>query len=170
MGQLNLPPSPETALPLLRTASDLCNTDSPQAAYVLGMLLAGEFEQVTIPPSLILPPNTPPCSALESQHADAKNLIETAAYHCFAPAQYKSGYIYEHASLTAGYDPLVSVQYYALASQNGEVEADMALSKWFLVGAEGCFEKNEKMARTFASKAAKSGLASGCFALGYYYE
>ena len=35
------------------------------------------------------------------------------------------------------FDPLMSVQWYSLASQAGEAEADMALSKWFLCGAEG---------------------------------
>jgi hypothetical protein len=45
------------------------------------------------------------------------------------------------------------VQWYSLASQAGEAEADMALSKWFLCGAEGAFEKDEGLARTFAGKA-----------------
>ena len=39
-----------------------------------------------------------------------------------------------------------------LASQQGEAEADMALSKWFLCGADGAFEKDEGLAVTFADK------------------
>lgn len=35
------------------------------------------------------------------------------------------GFAYEYATLGCLFDPLLSVQYYALASQNGEVEADM---------------------------------------------
>jgi TPR repeat protein len=46
----------------------------------------------------------------------------------------------------------------------------MALSKWFLCGAEGCFEKEEGLALTFAEKAARKGLASAEFAMKYYAE
>lgn len=46
----------------------------------------------------------------------------------------------------------------------------MALSKWFLCGAEGGFEKDEALAFTFAEKAAGKGLSSVEFALGYYAE
>ncbi len=170
LGQLELPSSPDLAISMLRRAASLATTDAPQACYVFGMLLAGEFDHVAIPPSLLVPSSSGPSPRLDAQHAEARACILRAAYLCFAPAQYKAGYLYEHASLGCAYDPLLSVQYYSLASQNGEVEADMALSKWFLGGAEGCFDKNEALARTFASKAAKAGLASGCFALGYYYE
>ncbi len=170
MGQLGVPPSPTKAIALLRRAASLSTIDAPQAAYVFGMLLAGEFEQVSVPSNILLPPTTGPCPEIEAQHSEARSLILRAAYFCFAPAQYKAGYLYEHAQLGCGYEPLLSVQYYSLASQNGELEADMALSKWFLVGAEGSFEKNETLARTFAQKAAKARLPSGCFALGYYYE
>lgn len=46
----------------------------------------------------------------------------------------------------------------------------MALSKWFLCGAEGAFEKDEGLAYIFAEKAASKGLASAEFAMGYYCE
>ena len=46
----------------------------------------------------------------------------------------------------------------------------MALSKWFLCGAEGHFEKDETLAYTFAEKAARKGLPTAEFAMGYYNE
>ena len=46
----------------------------------------------------------------------------------------------------------------------------MALSKWFLCGAEGGFEKDESLAYTFAEKAARRGLPAAEFAMGYYWE
>lgn len=46
----------------------------------------------------------------------------------------------------------------------------MALSKWYLCGSEGNFEKNEALAVTFAEKAAARNLPSAEFALGYYRE
>ena len=72
------------------------------------------------------------------------------------------GLAYEYATPPFKFDPLMSVQYYSLASQAGEPEADMALSKWFLCGApgEGGFDKDEALAVVFAEKAARRGLAS----------
>lgn len=46
----------------------------------------------------------------------------------------------------------------------------MALSKWFLCGAEGHFPKNEGNAKMYAEKAAKNGHSDAAFALGYYNE
>ena len=52
-----------------------------------------------------------------------------AAYLGFPPTQLRLGNAYEHPTPPFGYDPLMSVQYYSLASQAGEPEADMAFSK-----------------------------------------
>jgi len=80
------------------------------------------------------------------------------------------GHAYEFAQHPFPFDALLSVQYYSLASQQGEIEADMALSKWFLCGSEGAFDKDESLAFTFAEKAARKGLPSAEFAMGYYTE
>ena len=171
LGQLRLPSDPFTALQFLRLAYEVANIDFAQPAYVYGMLLAGELEtRVSIPTSLILPQNSSNTDSLFAQHIQARDAIERAAYLCLPQAQYKCGFLYEHAALGCLYDPLMSVQWYSLASQGGEVEADMALSKWFLCGADGHFAKNEELARTFAEKAARKAHPNGCFAMGYYYE
>lgn len=44
------------------------------------------------------------------------------------------------------------------------------MSKWFLCGAPDCFPTNEALAMTFAEKAARKGLGSAMFAVGYYLE
>ena len=80
------------------------------------MLLSGEFDS----PAVKLQQDVVPLNIDE-----AKWRIERAAYLSFGPAQYKMGFSYEYATLNCLFDPLLSVQYYALASQNGEVEADM---------------------------------------------
>lgn len=172
MGQLSLSPSPELALPLLHRAATLASTICPQPAYVYALLLLSEFSHVTIPPHLFSP-FVPPSS---SPTLEARKHLERAAYLGFAAAQYKLGHAYEFAQPPFPFDPLLSVQYYSLASQQGEVEADMALSKWFLCGSgdttgqEGGFPKDEALAWTFADKAAKRGLPSAEFAMGYYAE
>jgi hypothetical protein len=166
MGQLGLPAKPDVAVPLLQRAATLATTAVPQPAYVFGLLLLDEFAHVNIPPQVFAGALAPGAS----READARRHLERAAYLGFAPAQYKLGHAYEFAQAPFPFDPLLSVQYYSLASQQGEVEADMALSKWFLCGAEGCFDKDEALAYTFAEKAARRGLATAEFAMGYYAE
>ncbi|BGP15894.1 hypothetical protein JCM10213_003677 [Rhodosporidiobolus nylandii] len=161
LGQIGVQADVPKALALLKRAADSADLDTPQPPYILGMLLSGEFDS----PSVQLNKSLIPLDLDE-----AKWRIERAAYLSFGPAQYKMGFAYEYATLGCLFDPLLSVQYYALASQNGEVEADMALSKWYLCGSEGNFEKNEALAVTFAEKAASKQLPSAEFALGYFYE
>lgn len=166
MGQLGLPASPAQAVPLLHKAATLASVAVPQPAYVYALLLLNDFNHISIPPSLFAP-LLPPGATPESE---ARKHLERAAYLNFAPAQYKLGHAYEFATPPYPFDALLSVQYYSLASQQGESEADMALSKWFLCGAEGSFEKDEGLAYTFAEKAARKGLPSAEFAMGYYFE
>lgn len=165
LGQLELPVNHAKAVAMLRDAADKADLDTPQPAYIYGMLLAGEFSHIDIPSQLLKPSR-----AYASLEDEARQRVQRAAYLNFAPAQYKCGWLFEYAQLGCAFDPLLSVQYYSLASQGGETEADMALSKWFLCGAESYFDKNETLAYTFADKAARKGLASAEFALGYYHE
>ncbi|CAO1620447.1 unnamed protein product [Sympodiomycopsis kandeliae] len=171
LGQISIKQDHSQAMNLLREAADLANDDTPQPAYIYGMLFAGEFSHLNIHSSLLTPPPDPVNPHIPaSSERTALRYIEKSAYLNFAPAQYKLGWAYEYAQLDAAFDPLLSVQYYSLASKGGEIEADMAVSKWFLCGAEGCFDKNEDLAFTFAEKAARKGLATAEFALAYYCE
>ena len=166
LGQLGLPVRPDIALPLLQRAATLATIQLAQPAYVYALLLLGELSSAVVPPSYFaafLPPGVSP-------QLEARRHLERAAYLNFSPAQYKLGHAYEFAEPPFPFDPLLSVQYYSLASQQGEVEADMALSKWFLCGAEGAFEEDESLAYSFAEKAVTKGLPSAEFAMGYYAE
>jgi len=123
------------------------------------MLLARELPQINLPEQL-LPLNI----------SAARYNIEHAAYLGFAKAQTKMGAAYELCQLGCDFDPALSLHYNALAAKQGEPEADMAISKWFLCGYDGTFEKNEELAFTYAQRAAQTGLATAEFALGYFYE
>jgi TPR repeat protein len=176
LGQLSLPQNITVALPLLQRAATLATLQVPQPAYVYSLLLLSEFTQITVPPALFAPLIPP----LSSPTLEARKHLERAAFLHFPAAQYKLGHAYEFAEAPFPFDPLLSVQYYSLASEQGESEADMALSKWFLCGSNGAaggqggvgggFEKDEALALTFADKAAKKGLPSAEFAMGYYAE
>lgn len=166
MGQLGLPVNVQSGIALLQRAASLASLEVPQPAYVYALLLLNEFTHVTVPTATLIP-YIPNGSSVE---AEAKKYLEKAAYLHFPAAQYKLGHAFEFSQPPFPFDPLMSVQYYSLASQHGEAEADMALSKWFLCGAEGAFEKDEALAVTFAEKAAKKGLPNAEFAMGYYAE
>jgi len=135
---------------------------------------------LALKPLLLLRPPLPIIPPLSSPTLEARKHLERAAFLHFTAAQYKLGHAYEFAEPPFPFDPLLSVQYYSLASERGEAEADMALSKWFLCGSngaaggpggiEGGFDKDEALALTFADKAAKKGLPSAEFAMGYYAE
>jgi TPR repeat protein len=76
------------------------------------------------------------------------------------------GTAYELCQLGCDFNPAMSMHYNALAARQGEGEAEMAISKWFLCGHEGVFEKNEQLAYEYARRAAASGLGTAEFAIG----
>ena len=146
-------------LDYIRVAAQTCDQNAPQGVYVYGMLLAGELPQVNIPDHLL------------SYDLNAARVnIEKAAYLGFAKAQVKMGAAYELCQLGCDFSPALSLHYNALAAHQGEPEAEMSISKWFLCGHEGTFEKNDELAFAYAQRAAQSGLPTAEFALGYFFE
>jgi TPR repeat protein len=149
LGQLVLSASPHLALPLLQRAAASASLTVPQPAYVYALILLGEFDAAgpPVPTQLLLSLKThdglPLIPRGSSREAEARKYLEAAAYFHFPAAQYKLGHCFEFAEPSGvfAFDPLKSVQWYALASENGEAEADMALSKWFLCGSspQGAF-------------------------------
>lgn len=144
---------------LIRQAAMNADENAPQGAYVLGMLQARELPQINVP-EIYLP----------YDEKSARQNIEKAAYLGFAKAQLKMGSAYELCSLGCEFNPTLSLHYNALASRQGEAEADMAISKWFLCGHEAEFAKNEELAYQYAQRAAIAGLATAEFAMGYFNE
>lgn len=149
----------EYGLNLIYSSAKAADENAPQGAYVLGMLQAHEMPQIKVPERY-----------LPKDIAGAKINIEKAAFLGFAKAQVKMGSAYEFCELDCEFSPALSLHYNALAARQGEPEAEMAISKWFLCGHEGLFDKSEEIAFTYAQRAAVSGLATAQFAMGYYYE
>lgn len=159
LGQNGQPQDYAKGLQLIKHAASTADENAPQGAYVLGMLQARELPQISVP-EIYLP----------YDEKSAKINIEKAAFLGFAKAQLKMGSAYELCTLGCDFNPALSLHYNALAARQGEPEADMAISKWFLCGYEGVFQKNEELAYTYAERAAQSGLATAEFALGYFNE
>lgn len=137
----------------------MSNTPADDPRQVLGMLQAREIPQVNVPEHF-LPLNT----------IAARFNIEKAAYLGFAKAQTKMGAAYELCQLGCEFDPALSLHYNALAARQGDADAEMSISKWFLCGYDGVFEKNDELAFIYARRATQSGLATAEFAMGYFFE
>ncbi|KEZ45468.1 hypothetical protein SAPIO_CDS1783 [Scedosporium apiospermum] len=146
-------------LSLIEAAADSADEDAPQGAYVYGLLIARELPDITIPEGL-----------LPYQLPLAKRYIEKAALLGFAKAQLKMGQAYELCQLGCDFNPSFSLHYYGLAAKQGQAEAALGVSRWFLFGYEGFFNKNEQLAFKYAKQAADGKLATGEFAMGYYNE
>lgn len=146
-------------LDLIRAAADTSDEESPQGAYVYGMLISRELPDIAIPES-ILPYDV----------AQARQYVEKSAYFGFAKAQLKMGQAYELCQLGCDFNPALSLHYYGLAAHQGQPEASLGVSRWFLFGHEGVFLKNEQLAFKYAQEAADAKLPTGEFAMGYYYE
>jgi len=159
LGQHGQPQDFPRGIQLIKQAAATADENAPQGAYVLGMLQARELPQISVPEAF-----------LPYDEKAAKQNIEKAAYLGFAKAQLKMGSAYELCSLGCEFNPTLSLHYNSLASRQGEPEADMAISKWFLCGHEGEFAKNEELAYQYAQRAAFAGLPTAEFAMGYFNE
>ncbi|GAB1317220.1 Chitin synthase regulatory factor 4 [Madurella fahalii] len=146
-------------LEMIQRAADTADEDAPQGAYVYGMLIARELPDISIPEGL-----------LPYDLTIARQYIEKAAYLSFAKAQLKMGQAYELSQLGCDFKPAYSLHYYGLAARQGQPEAALGVSRWFLFGYDELFPKNEQLAFKYAQEAALSGLATGEFAMGYYHE
>jgi TPR repeat protein len=100
----------------------------------------------------------------------AFDLYHKAAQLGFAPAQYKLGLCYEHGLLGLPVDPRRSIAWYTKAAEQGDPEAELALSGWYLTGAPSVLQQSDTEAYLWARKAADKGLAKAEYAIGYYTE
>ncbi|KAK3954737.1 hypothetical protein QBC32DRAFT_73810 [Pseudoneurospora amorphoporcata] len=159
MGQHSFHKDILQGLDMIQLAADTADEDSPQGAYVYGLLLSRELPDITVPEDI-----------LPFDLVVARQYIEKAAYLGFPKAQLKMGQAYELSQLGCDFNPTYSLHYYGLAARQGQSEAALGVSRWFLFGFEGAFSKNEALAYKYALDAANAGLATGEFAMGYYHE
>ncbi|KUI59460.1 Chitin synthase regulatory factor 4 [Cytospora mali] len=149
----------QRGLDWINRAADTADEDAPQGAYVFGMLIARDLPDINVPEGM-----------LPYKVDTARQYIEKAAYLGFAKAQLKMGQAYELCQLGCDFHPAYSLHYYGLASAQGQPEAALGVSRWFLFGYEGNFAKNEALAFKYAKQAADAKLPTGEFAMGYYHE
>lgn len=151
MGQAQ---NPREGLVWLRRAAAQADEDNPHALHELAMI----YED---PRSMKLPPN-----ACQQSIEAAREHYTEAAQLGYAPSMHKLGVAYEHGHLGCPVDPRRSIAWLSRAAEKGDPEAALALSGWFLTGAEGVLKQDDQEAFLWARKAANKGLPKAEFALG----
>ncbi|KAJ3099383.1 hypothetical protein HDU96_010723 [Phlyctochytrium bullatum] len=141
----------------LKKSAAQADKDNPHALHELGLLY--EDKNSADPDGVIV---TDPIYAQE--------LFHKAAHLGFAPSQYRLGLAFEYGLLGLAVDPRRSIAWYTKAAQQGEPEAELALSGWYLTGAQGILNQNDTEAYLWARKAADKGLAKAEYAVGHYSE
>lgn len=152
-GLLHQPKNPREGISWLKRAAQQADDEHPHALHELGLC----YEKEGIP-SVIPDVNY------------ARELFTQAAQYGYAPSQFKLGLAYENGFLNCPVDPRRSIAWYSKAAEQGDVEAEFALSGWYLTGAEGVLPQNDKEAYLWARKAADRGSAKAEYAVGYYTE
>ncbi|KAG0256399.1 hypothetical protein DFQ27_005755 [Actinomortierella ambigua] len=160
-GELNQDQNMKTGLQYLNRAASNAMESAPMSPYVLGLILSREYKQLSIPDDIAFPDD-----------GEAFEWFKKSAELGYGPANYKLGYCYEIGALRCPIDPFMSIKYYEQAVLAGDSngDAEMALSGWYLSGAENFFPPNESLAFQYAQRAADKGLAKAQYALGYYHE
>ncbi|KAF9961847.1 hypothetical protein BGZ72_001397 [Mortierella alpina] len=161
-GELGQSKNMKAGLQYLKRAASFATESAPMAPYVLGLILSRDYDKkLAIPDDIAFPDD-----------GEALEWFRKSAQLGYGPANYKLGYCYEYGSLGCPIDPFLSVQHYERAVHAGDSngEAEMALSGWYLSGAEGCFAANDQLAFEYATKAADKKLPKAQYAMGYYHE
>ncbi|KAJ9119255.1 hypothetical protein QFC22_003747 [Naganishia vaughanmartiniae] len=153
-GLLEQPSDEREGTAWLHRASQQADEENPHALHELAML----YET----PSLLARVQ----SLVPMDHQMARGLYTQAAQLGYASSQYRLGVHYECGTLGCPVDPRKSIAWLSRAADQGDAEAELSLSGWFLTGAEGLLVPNEAEAYLWARKSANKGLAKAEFAVG----
>lgn len=181
----------EEGLTWLLRASDLGNASSPHALHELGLIYEGgerscgrrrssthsrkhsegHHRRSTSVTSIKSTGSSNTSSSLvQRDAAKALSFFYQAAKLGYAPSQFRIGHAYEYKELGCELDPQKSISWYTAAAEQGDAEAELALSGWYWTGAIGVLRKSETEAFLWAQRAADRGFGRAFFCLGHFYE
>lgn len=153
-GLLEQPRNQREGITWLRRAAQQADEENPHALHELAMLHEN--------PNLL----GRGANLLPKDVDMARELYTQAAQLGYPPAQFKLGTCYEYGTLGCPVDPKRSIAWLSRAAEKGDPEAELALSGWFLTGAEGVLKQDDGEAFLWAKKSANKGLAKAEFAVG----
>ena len=139
-GDLGLPKREREMFKWLKRAAEAADVQHSAGPYELGLLHESGYGEDVF-----------------KDESYASQLYTMSADLGQAQAALRLGQAYEHGELNCPRDSALSVHFYNIAAQNGEVEAMMCLCAWYLVGAEPTLEKDENEAYEWAHRAAELG-------------
>lgn len=154
-GLLGQDRNPREAKSWLQRAADQADRDNPHALHELGLM----HEQPSGSDAMIV---------RDEQYS--LQLFRQAAELGYKFSQFRLGAAFEYGLLGCGIQPRESIGWYTRAAAQGEHQAELALSGWYLTGAEGILAQSDTEAYLWARKAAGSGLAKAEYAMGYFTE
>lgn len=157
---LGVPRNVGEAVSWLKRAAERADTDNPHALHELATL----HDPANVDPQVrekVIP-----------DESYSLSLFKQAADYGFKRSQFRLGQAYEYGSLGLEIDNRASIAWYTKAAAQGEHNAELALSGWYLTGAEGMLEQSDMEAYLWARKAAQAEppLAKAMFAMGYFTE
>jgi TPR repeat protein len=152
-GQLGEAPNERDAIGWLKRAAEQADEANPHALHELGLLHDN--------PNARLVPYDP---------VYARRLFVQAGQLGYTHSQYRLGLAYEHGTPACPADPRRSIAWYTKAAEKAHSEAELALSGWYLTGAEGVLKQSDSEAYLWARRAANKGLSKAEYAVGYYAE
>lgn len=114
--------------------------------------------------------NAGPNIGIPREESYAAQLLSQAADLGYKFSQYRLGFAYEYGQLGFPIDARQSITWYSKAAIQEEHQSELALSGWYLTGAENVMAQNDAEAYLWARKAATAGLAKAEYAMGYFTE
>ncbi|KAI5195274.1 HCP-like protein [Aureobasidium subglaciale] len=144
----------------LKRAAENADNNNPHAIHELARL----HEEGNPDPAI--------SAAVKPDEKYAQKMYMQAAKMGHKQSQFRLGQAFEYGSLGLPVDSRNSIAWYSKAAAQGEHNSELALSGWYLTGAEGILNQSDTEAYLWARKAAMSEppLAKAMYALGYYIE
>ncbi|TDZ18115.1 Chitin synthase regulatory factor 3 [Colletotrichum orbiculare MAFF 240422] len=153
-GLLGQQKNPREAVGWLKRAAERADAENPHALHELGLL----YESAA------------PNDAIIKDEPYAFSLFRQAADLGYKFSQYRLGCAYEYGLMGCPIDPRLSIMWYSRAAQQGEHQAELSLSGWYLTGSDNVLQQSDTEAYLWARKAAMAGLAKAEYAMGYFTE
>ncbi|KAL4883961.1 hypothetical protein BJY04DRAFT_183600 [Aspergillus karnatakaensis] len=153
-GLLGQARNPREGISWLKRAAERADEENPHALHELALLYASASDN----------------DVVIRDEEYASQLFHQAAELGYKFSQFRLGMAYEHGTMGCPVDARQSIMLYSAAAAQGEHQSELALSGWYLTGAEGILQQSDTEAYLWARKAAASGLAKAEYAMGYFTE
>ncbi|PIA17470.1 HCP-like protein [Coemansia reversa NRRL 1564] len=152
-GLLGVSPTPKEGINWLKRGADNATPECPHSLHELALCHEAKDISGVIP-----------------DESYARQLYIKAGKLGYVPSQVRLGQAYEYGTLGCTVNAQKSVGWYTRAAEKNDPDAELALSGWYLTGAEPFLPQNDVEAYLWARRAADRGLAKAEYAVGYYYE